>query len=260
MILPLKYQNPFRVEELRDYLARRRKYTEFRETYSDKYPELKDLNKKLFWNKHMISDGESLESNNMYKDKINIISTFLSNKKGKLLDVGFMWGNLEKKIEKFSNLNINGIDISDKAVSYAKSNLRGEYKVANIYDIPFKNSVFNFVTVLDVLEHLRPSKIFDAYREINRVLKMGGYIIVSVPINEGLEEMVKNGKNPIGHLRTYTYNLLKSELKLAGFKTLRVYRLYAFRSLYLLKKIVIKFLPLSFRRSNQLIIFARKIK
>lgn len=257
---PVKYQNPFRIEELRDRFARSRKYSEFRETYSDKYSEIKDLNKKLFWNEHMTSDGESLESNGVYKDKINTISNFLKTKKGKLLDIGFMWGNLEKKIEKFSNLKITGIDISDQAVKYAKLHFPGEYKVANIYKIPFKNDVFNFVIALDVLEHLRPSKVFKAYREMNRVLKRGGYIIVSVPTNEGLEEMVKNGKNPIGHLRTYTSKILMAELKLAGFKTLSVKRLHAFRSFYSLKKIIMKLLPSNFRKPNQLIIFARKIK
>lgn len=260
MNLRAKYQNPFLIEELRNHLARNNKYIELKETYSSKYPGLKDLNKKSFWNRHLITDKKVLESNSVYKDKINIISKFLSNKKGKLLDIGFMWGNLEKKIEKFSNLKITGIDISDQAVKYAKLHFQGEYKVANIYDIPFKRGVFNFVIALDVLEHLRPSKVFKAYSEMNRVLKRGGYIIVSVPTNEGLEEMVKNGKNPIGHLRTYTSNILKAELKLAGFKTLRVNRLYAFRSFYLLKKIVMKFLPLNFRKPNQLIIFAKKIK
>lgn len=260
MNLLVKYQNPFRVEELRDRLARNNKYTDLRETYSSKYPELKDLNKKSFWNIHMITDRKILESNSVYKDKINIISNFLSEKNGKLLDIGFMWGNLEKKIGKNTKLRITGIDISDKAVEYAKSHLFGEYKVADIYNIPYNRSLFDFVIALDVLEHLRPSKIFDAYREMNRVLKKGGYIIVSVPTNEGLEEIVKNGKNPIGHLRTYTSNILKAELKLAGFKTLRVNRLYAFRSFYSLKKILMRFLPLDFRKPNQLIIFAKKIK
>ena len=117
----VKYQNPFRLEELRDHLARNNKYYELKETYSSKYPELKDLNKKSFWNRHMIADRKILEGNSVYKDKINNISNFLKTKKGKLLDIGFMWGNLEKKIDKISKLKITGIDISDEAVKYAKT-------------------------------------------------------------------------------------------------------------------------------------------
>lgn len=252
-------KNPFRIEDLRDRLAHSQKYSELGKTYSDELPEIKDLNSKPFWNERMYADWSTLESNSIYKDKINIISKFLSNKKGDLLDIGFMWGSVEKKIEKYPNLKISGIDISDEAVKFARSHLKGVYKVANIFDIPFKSNHFDFVLALDVLEHIRPSKVLNAYKEIKRVLKKKGTFIISIPINERLEVMLNKGINPVGHLRTYTPDLIKAELKLAGFKVLRTDKRYAFKKHYAIKSALIKTLPDNFRQPNLLIIFAKKI-
>ena len=103
----------------------------------------------------------------------------------------------------------------------------------------------DIVLVLDVLEHLPTNKTYEAYSELIRVLKPGGTLIVSVPLNEGLEEMLKHGKNPNGHLRAYTPDILKTELKLSGFKIIRECYLFAFSKLYFLKvwweKIVLAF-------------------
>jgi len=71
-----------------------------------------------------------------------------------------------------------GVDYSHDAIRlgkklYPKLNI----KLANIYDLPYKNSAFDLVICTEVLEHLeKPHK---ALSEIKRVAKK--YIILSVP-------------------------------------------------------------------------------
>lgn len=252
-------KNPFRVEELRDQLAHEQKYAALRETYFSKFSELKDSNSKSFWNNKIISESTILETSGIYQDKLKIVSKYLSNKKGKLLDIGFGWGNLEKKIQNFPGLNIAGMDISEEAVKSAKASLNGEFKVGSILKIPFEGNEFDFVVILDVIEHIPPHKVFNAYKEASRVLKKGGFLVISVPVNESLEETVKNGQNPGGHLRVYTEELLKAELKIAGFKVSQIIYRTAFFKFYKLKTILMKFLPFGFRVPNQMIMFAKKI-
>ncbi len=51
--------------------------------------------------------------------------------------------------------------------------------VASVYELPFKNAEFDMVLCISVLEHLEyPSR---AIKEMERVLRVGGRIIVSVP-------------------------------------------------------------------------------
>ena len=111
---------------------------------------------------------------------------------------------------------------------------------------------------MEVLEHILPSKIFIALNEIKRVLKGNGELIMSVPLNEGLEELIKRGVNPNGHVRIYTPELVFAELKISGFRVQKRKLLYAFRNLYTLKKTLQNTIMKKRWKPNNLIIFARK--
>ena len=78
-----------------------------------------------------------------------------------------------------------------------------------------------------------------------------------MPLNEGLEEMIKQGKNPNAHVRIYTPDLIRAEIEIAGFKILKQKLLFAFNKYYLLKSFLVKFLP-GFRQPNGIIIIAQK--
>lgn len=248
----------FRIEELRQELVQKGDFSGFKKTYLGKFPEIKDLNKKQFWNTRMLTDRSLLKSNHIYQDKIRIVCRYLQTKKGKLLDIGFGWGILEKKIENYSNLDVSGIDISTEAVNYANKNLKGQFITASIFKIPFKNNEFDVIVALDIIEHIRPTMVFNAYKEILRVLKKDGIFIVTMPINEGLEEMVMKGSNPVSHLRAYTPDVIKTELDLSGFIVLKTEFRYAFKKFYKLKNLIMKFGFTNLRHPNLMIISSIK--
>jgi len=88
---------------------------------------------------------------------------------------GYMTGELTEKASQ--------VIASDIALSYLK---RAKTKVPNakfarldIHNIPFEDNVFDSVVCTEVLEHtLSPLK---ALEEMHRVLRPGGYLIISVP-------------------------------------------------------------------------------
>lgn len=98
-----------------------------------------------------------------------------------ILDVGC--GNglvakviLSKRGEKFDW----GIDLSSREVGYAKkSGCYRKCKVASVYNLPFDDQQFEMVFSNSVIEHIQD--LDKALREISRVLKKRGLLVITVP-------------------------------------------------------------------------------
>lgn len=250
-------KNPFETERSRSNLATRGDFKKLRVTYKPSLPEVKDINKGNFWDIKLMNKKKG-EDGPIAEDKNNIVYRKVKNFKGKLLNVGFGLGHFEKKLDHIRGIKFFGIDISKYAIRGAKKKLKGTFRVGDILKIPHKDNYFDIVVSLEVLEHIPPSKTFKALGELNRVLKVGGALIVSVPLNEGLEEMVKRGINPSGHVRVYTPELILAELEIAGFKIKEKVFLYAFRNMYYFKKLLQKTILRNRWKPNNMIIFAEK--
>jgi glycosyltransferase involved in cell wall biosynthesis/ubiquinone/menaquinone biosynthesis C-methylase UbiE len=91
------------------------------------------------------------------------------------LDAGCGLGFLVSELKKF-NVESCGVDISDFAV---KSSEDPDVVLGDVENLPFKNEVFDLVVSSEVLEHLNNPK--KAVAEFKRVLKDGGYIIITTP-------------------------------------------------------------------------------
>ena len=75
-----------------------------------------------------------------------------------------------------------GIDYSARGVKHAESIVDGaEFKEASILNIPYADETFDVSFSFQVIEHLYPKDVETAARELARVTKKGGKIIVSVP-------------------------------------------------------------------------------
>lgn len=215
-------------------------------------------NTPALWDKILVVQNKELLESSFYLDKIGKVTAFLQSKNGKFLDIGFGSGNLEREVVKQGlDLEIYGIDFSPQTVARAKKTIKGSFYVANIYKLPFKSGYFDVVAVLDVLEHIEPSKTKKAIMEIGRVLKKGGSLVVSVPLNENFKKLIKEGKNFNAHMREYTPHILEKELKSNSFKVEMIEFIYAFRNFYKLKTFVAKLFP-GFRKPNLMIVFAKK--
>ncbi len=104
----------------------------------------------------------------------------------KILDAGFGSGRFCFALAKdFPQSEIYGIDISPDLVNRAnviKSNLKLEnvhFKEDNIFNLSFHDEYFDVVFNEGVIEHFKNYE--DAFREMYRVTKKGGVIIIGVP-------------------------------------------------------------------------------
>jgi SAM-dependent methyltransferase len=184
------------------------------------------------------------------RDRIKFIAGLIPNLNIKLLDIGVGYGFLEKKL-KNSHVSIYGMDISPKAIFRARNLYKGTFVIASVKAIPFKNNFFDIVCIPEVLEHLYDVESALAIKEIGRVLKNDGKLIISVP----LYDEVYSG-HPSGHLRVFTPEKLFEEINNSGFTVVKQKYLFAFRSLYFIKNLINWLLRI--RRPNNLIVVAVK--
>jgi|SRR5438552_2946743 len=93
-----------------------------------------------------------------------------------ILDVGCNRGYLLKMIQNLGVANLHGIDISPAIL---KPLLDCDLRRVDVRNMPFDDKYFDIVFVLDVLEHVED--LNSAVKEINRVVKSNGIVIMSGP-------------------------------------------------------------------------------
>lgn len=252
-------KNPFRIEELRDNLARKRRYKQLRETYNVNLPEIKDFNTSSFWDSLNNRKILTKEDNPMGYDRVRSVASLIKGHGLKILNVGFGTGGLERIIFKSNSVDWLGVDISKWAVENAKKKYpKAIFLKADIRKLKLKTQNFDCVIFMEVLEHIRPSQPFDVLAKIRKTLNPRGKFVVSVPLDEGLELMIKDGINPNAHLRVYTPELLEVELKIAEFRVIWKKELFAFSNFYFLKTIIIKYLVPGLQKSGNIIFMSEK--
>lgn len=248
-----------KIEKARTLLSKKKDFKKLYSSYSLKNDYLVNKNSCELWNELNSKKYILKKDNPMAYHRNKYVSNNIPNKEINILDIGFGQGYLENMLNKRKKrLCLFGIDISDKSVnSISKKYFNWNFNIGEISNLNFKDNYFDYVVVLEVLEHISPSKLFLSLGEIKRVLKKGGIIIVSVPLNEGLETMLENGKNPNAHTRIYDPCLIKAELKIGGFELLKTKFLFAFHSYYKLKSFFAKNFFKKIKPNN-IILIARK--
>lgn len=115
--------------------------------------------------------------------RMNQISKYVNIKNNIILDVGCGNGIYSLKFGELGAKEIIGIDIEDIRLKKAKD-FAVNYKNIRFYHIsaeklPFGDCYFDIILLADVLEHILYPEI--ALKEMNRVLKKDGIIILFVP-------------------------------------------------------------------------------
>lgn len=104
-----------------------------------------------------------------------------------------------------------GVDISDEALDFCRKRGLENVQRADVLKLPFDAGTFDFVTVLDVLEHLDEDT--GALREVRRVLKPGGLIFIFAPAHRWLWSLQDDVSH---HKRRYTARTLRETIEAAG--------------------------------------------
>jgi len=141
------------------------------------------------------------------KDLLRITKKYIGKS---VLDVGAGTGALIKQIPKSK-----GIDLAPRNKNIIK---------AGIENIPFREQEFDTVFCTEVLEHLNNKILQKGLREVYRVLKKGGYFIITVPYDEDLKAheifCPKCGArfHRVGHIQSFNEKTISKLLEKNKFK------------------------------------------
>ena len=97
-----------------------------------------------------------------------------------ILDIGSASGAALAELKKYGYKNISGIDLDNYLTQVTKEDFASfAYVNLNTERIPHPDKTFDHVIAFAVLEHLENA--FHFARESARILKSGGYIVVTLP-------------------------------------------------------------------------------
>jgi ubiquinone/menaquinone biosynthesis C-methylase UbiE len=127
-----------------------------------------------------------------------------------ILDAGCGGGATMESLRRYGS--VRGMEISEEAVEYNRQRDR-EVSLGSIEQMPFADSSFDLVLALDIIEHV-PDDL-QALRELYRILRPGGSLLVTVPALQ----MLWSAHDVInGHYRRYTLGELRNRVETAGFE------------------------------------------
>lgn len=136
----------------------------------------------------------------------------------KIVDIGCGFGWFEKVAIKKGARKVIGIEPSKKYIEEAKFQVddsKVEFLIGKAGKLPLKDNCFDKAIMLEVLEHIPNGSEAQSIKEINRVLKKNGELILSTPKN-GLYTILLDPAWFFGH-RHYSLEKLKSLLETNGF-------------------------------------------
>lgn len=141
----------------------------------------------------------------------------------KILDVGCGTGIMLQELRSYGK--IWGLDNNDKALQYCRQKKAGDFllKADLEQELPFKESFFDAIMCLDVLEHVQNEELI--LSEFFRILKKDGVLILMVPAYQHLwsywDRMAR-------HYRRYNTRHLENILKQNSFKVEKLTYYYLF--------------------------------
>jgi SAM-dependent methyltransferase len=155
----------------------------------------------------------------------------------KVLDAGCGGGRLLWELTEINGSGAVGLDLSKVSLSLCKERSTPKSVInklvnSSVQEIPFLGESFDAVVSLDVLYHKGVTDDVAALREVKRVLKDGGILVINLPAYEFLS----GPHDEAVHTRErYTKEKLAKRLKAAGFTLERI----TYRNTFLFPAVVI---------------------
>lgn len=135
---------------------------------------------------------------------------------GRILDAGCGSGGfLRWALERGPFEQVAGVDISRQAIELAAIRVpEAELQAAPVWDLPFESGWFDLIALNDVLQHVPDAEVGRSLRELRRVLRREGALLVRT-----------NGSRRArseGDWRVFDRTGLRSALESAGFRCRRI--------------------------------------
>ena len=164
------------------------------------------------------------------------IEKFMKNIRGeKILDLGSGRGIFNEIFRKIGFKKIVAVDFNEELL---QMNDADQKKVLNLEErLPFLNNYFDCCFAAEIIEHLRKREQF--LSEIHRVLKWGGYLVLTTPNKNSLiakfdriiGRFIVNGVwngHDYHHKHVYGFDEIKKAIRKAGFNIIKLETFYLF--------------------------------
>jgi SAM-dependent methyltransferase len=157
------------------------------------------------WNKIFEKKGKVFRG--VKKNLPEIVEIFKKKNVKKVLDLGCGSGRHVVYLAK-KKFEVYGIDIAEAGIKIAKSwlkeeNLKANLKKGNIYEkLPYSSNFFDAVISTGVICHNNILGIRKTIRELERVLKIGGFLFLNVRRNRKYTRVNSKKVLPFGKERT----------------------------------------------------------
>ena len=161
------------------------------------------------------------------RQRARVILKYLKPNKGeRILDAGCGIGYYSFELATKFGCKVDGIDIDAEDIELADQIAQkmhistAEFSIRDICELKFDDETFDKVILTEVLEHIRNDE--KVLKELNRILKIGGYLILSTPyvtvVEEYDEQKLKVSQVEGGHVRNgYSFERLSKLLNDTGF-------------------------------------------
>jgi len=138
------------------------------------------------------------------------------------LDVGCWNGMFLSLSNAVTSMSV-GLDLAFPPLQAARQTLEDSvFTNGNVLCLPFSSEEFDVITMWEVIEHLPASSELEALRELNRVLRPGGYLLLSTPNNHPLGILLDPAYFLTGH-RHYPQSVIEDLLHRSGFNVVEVH-------------------------------------
>lgn len=142
---------------------------------------------------------------------------------GPLLDIGCGLGFFLKTARDYG-FDIYGIDVSERAVRFAKNAFKLRAEVETLDKLIEQGKTFDLITLWHVLEHFIDP--FEELKKIKRLLNKGGACFIEVPNLYSLKFMLSKkkwvgGNHPLYHRTFFSAQTLEDALLTSGFSKIR---------------------------------------
>lgn len=137
------------------------------------------------WNKNVYIRAEDI-INGTDKSYVNVIEPWVinevlryTNQKSKILDIGCGCGYLTNSIYNMERTNIEGIDISENSINYAKKMFPNIYFSCQDVCLLETNNIYDLCISVMVLNNLPDIRLF--FCNIYKLLNRNGRVIITIP-------------------------------------------------------------------------------
>ncbi len=105
-----------------------------------------------------------------------------------VLDAGCGLGYFLLKLQQ-TGATLHGMDVSPESVEFVRKHITPHVQVGSVETIPYPENTFDKILFCEVIEHIEDDA--NVLREIRRVLKPGGRVVITTPSLKGFRATAK---------------------------------------------------------------------